>query len=343
MKRTVSIRWILLFVLSLSQSGCPCMIADQLEDAAKVYQRESSISSAKGSAPAQLAILNVMASKYGKCRYDKGARRLCSLKAQSYAAYAFGIQEIEYIRCLAEPNGSNGPDKGCEAIKSDISNHYVESYEAARKRLSYELPRVNRLLDGRNVEALRKELNVSKKGFSDDEIASLFDVAMALALNVNLNRDDLSLVLETPKAVAMLNAVEDRTKDWTGGKKKNVRSQALMMLGVYHASVPTALRRDPMLAEKYFDEVDKNSLTNKVLRAVFLSCEARDDWDKTQGELKQVAMVDDKVITKRCQEAGEGECRQLEDLLARERAQIYLAHANKLLPCSRPSSSSKAE
>lgn len=179
-------------------------------------------------------------------------RTLLELSAQAYCSYSFGFLEDDL-------EGIEESDARFEPLRKRTTNLYqrCENYAARLLRLS----------DEAFPDALHKDVETLRAAVAkldEDDVPGLFWAGLALASQINLNRDDLTLVAELPKVeVLMKRVVALQPGFYNGG--------AHLTLGLLYAAQGKAMGGKPEEGKQHLDEAIKLTggkfLLNKVMLA----------------------------------------------------------------------------
>ena len=232
-------------------------------------------------------------------------RDLLHVLAQGYIEYAFGFLEDDL---------ESVPDDAKHSAERDATAARITNlYDRA---LGYALRLV--ALDDKNFpDMFKKDVasaeSEAKKLVYKQEALGLLFIGLALALGINLNRQDLARVVDLPKAIAIIKRSHELDpKFYNGG--------AAMTLGIIYCSQGKAIGGDPDLGKKFFDEAinasDGKYLMPRVMMARFFAVITQDRplFEKT---LKAVIATPNDVWP----------AQRLPNMLAKKRAERYLAHA----------------
>jgi hypothetical protein len=180
------------FLLVLALSGCSMnrmtanMTAGMLKDASHSLDREADVELARAAAPALLKTID------GLVLVSPENRTLLELTAQGYCSYAFGFLEDE-LETVPDS------DPRWEALRTRTSALYERCLGYGLSLLHLSSDAFPKALDG-ELATLEARL----AGADRDWVPGLFWVGLALASRINLNRDDMTLVADLPKAERVL-------------------------------------------------------------------------------------------------------------------------------------------
>lgn len=273
--------------------------APVLKAAADSLPQESDIQLARDSAPASLKTVEgflVSAPKNAD---------LLSILAQGFIEYTFGFLEDDYESLPDDAKHAAERD----ALAARATGLYDRAQAYAIRLLELQDKHFGEMF-GKDVASAEAEAKKLKK----DSAPGLLFTGLALASAINLNRNDLARVVELPKAIAVIKRSHELDpKFYNGG--------AAMTLGIIYCSQGKAIGGDPDLGKKFFDEAIATTggkyLMPKVMMARFYAVITQDRplFEKT---LKDVIAAPKDLWP----------AQTLPNLLAKKRAQRYLAHAD---------------
>jgi hypothetical protein len=281
-------------------SGCASlpvnMTAPAIKAASINFAKESDLELARQASPAQLKTAD------GFLVSSPTNELLLEVVAQGYIEYAFGFLEDD-LDAL--------PDDGKhDAERAALRARATELYDRAHQ---YAL----RLVDDRALsDALKKDAaatDAAAKRLGRAKAPGLFFAGLALASAINLNRSDVTRIVELPKAIALIKrAYELDPKFYNGGPA--------MTLGTLYAAQGKAMGGDPDAAKKYFDQAiaasDGKFLLTKVMMARFYAVITQ-DRPLFESTLKAVLAAPPDLYPDF----------RLANELAKRRAARFLAHA----------------
>ena len=284
-------------------SGCVGMTVGMTAPVVKIasqhFASESDVTLAREASPGQLETAE------GFLAADPENRILLGVVAQGYIEYPFGFLEDDLESLPDDPDHA--------AQRTAITVRATGLYDRA---LGFAL-RLLQLDDKNFPAAFNKDVasaDAEAKKLDKDSAPGLLFAGFALASSINLNRDDVSRVVDLPKAIALIKRSHELDpKFYNGG--------AAMTLGIIYSSQGKAMGGDPDLAKKMFDEAialnNGKYLMPKVMLARFYAVVIQDRalFEKT---LKEVLATPANVFPEQ----------RLANLLAQKRAKRYLAHAD---------------
>jgi hypothetical protein len=271
--------------------------APVMKIASQSFNEESDLQLAHDAIPAQLKTAD------GFLAASPKNMNLLEVVSQGYAEYAFGFLEDE-LEALPD-------DEKHTAERQTLTRRATGLYDRA---LAYAL-RYLVQCDKGFPAAFKKDLdatNAAAQRLKKDAVPGLFLAALSLASAINLNRDDLTRVVELPKAIALLKRVHELDpKFYNGG--------AAMSLGVVYSAQGKAMGGDPEGAKKLFEEADAVSggkyLMTKVMMAKSYAVIVQ-DRALYESTLKAVLAAPPDLWPEQ----------RLANELAKRRAARYLAH-----------------
>ena len=277
------------------------LTAPVLEVAAtEAFGYENDLQFVREAAPANLITLA------GFLYNSPQSKHLLRSCAQGFPEYTFGFLEDD-LESLPD-------DDKHEAQRKALSARATALYDRA---LGYSL-RMIALEDKHFEEGFKKDVastEAAAKKLDKDSTAGLLFAGISLASAINLNRNDVGRVVDLPKAIAMIKRSYELDP-------KFHNSNAAMLLGVVYSSQGKAMGGNPELAKKYFDEAIANTggkfLLIKVMFARFYAVVTQ-DRPLFESTLKEVLATPDDVLPEQ----------RLANLIAKHRAQRYLAHAEE--------------
>lgn len=291
--------------LVLAGAGCDLKAftvsttAPVLKVASDSFASEGDVELAREAAPGQLKTVE------GFLQSAPKNEDLLQVLAQGYLEYAFGFVEDD-LESLPD-------DSQHEAQRAALTERATGLYDRA---LGYAL-RLLETDDKHFGEAFRKDVasaEAEAKKLDKDDAPGLLFAGLALASSINLNRNDLSRVVELPKAIALIKRSHDLDpKFYNGG--------AAMTLGIIYCSQGKAIGGDPELGKKYFEEAirlnDGKYLMPKVMFARWYAFIVQ-DRSLFESTLKSVIAAPADILPSQ----------RLPNALAKRRAARYLAHVD---------------
>lgn len=222
-------------------------------DGMVAIEGEQDVAFARESLPSVIKTLEVL--RFG----DPKDRRVLALLSKAYGTYAFGFVEQEL---LATPDGS--PEHAKALARANLFYSRGRDY---------------------GIEALKRDGSVSKawnahfsefqraiNGLGKKQMAALFWTSFNWASWINLNRDDVSAVVDIPKIQAMIDRVIQLDPDYYYGSARAFK-------GVLAISRPSMLGGDPTLAQAEFSAAmgaAPDYLMTKVLYAQYYARQMND-------------------------------------------------------------------
>jgi hypothetical protein len=292
------------FAVTIALCGCDLKAftvnttAPVLKMASDGFAAENDPTLAREAAPGQLKTVD------GFLLASPENADLLHVLAQGYIEYAFGFLEDDY---------ENVPDDAKHAVERDaMAARITNLYDRA---LGYAL-RLVALEDKHFPEMFKKDVASAEseaKKLDKDSAPGLLFTGLALASGINLNRQDLARVVDLPKAIAIIKRSHELDP-------KFYNAGAAMTLGIIYCSQGKAIGGDPDLGKKFFDEAinanDGKYLMPRVMMARFFAVITQDRplFEKT---LKAVIATPNDVFP----------AQRLPNILAKKRAERYLAHA----------------
>jgi hypothetical protein len=233
-------------------------------------------------------------------------RHLLEAVAQGYAEYTFGFLEDD-LESIPDDDKHEAQRKALTARATDL---YDRALGFALRLIATE---------DKNFEgAFKKDVAATEaeaKKLDKDSTAGLLFAGISLASAINLNRNDVSRVVDLPKAIAMIKRSYELDP-------KFHNSNAAMLLGVVYSSQGKAMGGNPELSKKYFDEAMANTdgkfLLIKVMYARFYAV-VMQDRPLFESTLKAVLAAPNDINPEQ----------RLANEIAKRRAQRYLDHAEE--------------
>lgn len=297
----------LVAVVSIIVGGSGCDLkaftvsttAPVLKVASDSFPQESDPEFAREAAPAQIKTVE------GFLQSAPKNRDLLQVLAQGYVEYGFGFLEDD-LESLPD-------DTKHQAERDTLSARATDMYDRA---LGYAI-RLLETDDKHFGEMFHKDVasaEAEAKKLDKDDAPGLLFAGLALASSINLNRNDLSRVVELPKAIALIKRSHELNP-------KFYNAGAAMTLGVIYCSQGKAIGGDPDLGKKYFDEAihatDGKYLMTKVMFAKYYAVITQ-DRPLFESTLKNVLAAPADIMPSM----------RLPNALAKRRAARYLAHAD---------------
>ena len=236
--------------------------AGMFQKASKSLDQESDLVLAREAAPGLIKTIDGMAivSPHNEV--------LLELSAQAYCSYTFGFLEDD-LETLRED------DPRYEPLRKRATGLYKRC-EDYGLRMLHEEDEVFPDAINHDVATLQ---NAVKK-IDKDGVPGLFWTGLALASQININRDDLSLVAELPKVeIIMSRVVELDEKFYQGG--------AHLALGLLYASQGRAMGGDPEKGKQHLQRAIELTggkfLMNQVMfaRIYAVTTQQKDLYKKT--------------------------------------------------------------
>ena len=230
---------------------------------------------------------------------------LLELTALGYVQYAFGFLEDDLE---ALPAG----DPRRAAIIARCTDLYQRAYDIGLRHIALDRAEVRDIAQKGRLDALPPAL----KKVGKDSVPGLNWAGLGLASAINLHRDDIALVADLPKAVALLERAHELDPGY-------YNYNSALSLAVIYAAQGKAVGGDPDRARALFEEVIRQTrgryLMAQVLYARYYATVTLDRalYEKT---LKQVLATPGSVWPEQ----------RLANELARRRAARYLAMADDL-------------
>jgi hypothetical protein len=243
--------------------------APAIKKASAGFREESDVEFARSASPAQLATAE------GFLHASPKNRALLEVVARGYIEYAFGFLEDELERL---------PDDSKHAAEREVLMHRATAFYD--RGLTYAL----RLLatDDRFFDAAFKKdaaaVEAEAAKLDKDSAPGLTLAGMAMVSSINLNRTDLTRVVELPKAVAMIKRAYQLDKTYAN-------AAPAFLLALINGAQGKAMGGDPDAAKRLFDEAisltDGKYLLAKVMFARFYGVVTlnREFFDKTLKEV----------------------------------------------------------
>jgi tetratricopeptide (TPR) repeat protein len=275
--------------------------APVIQQASRSFEMESDLRVAREAAPAQLKTAD------GFLVSSPKNRILLEVVAQGYVEYAFGFLEDDLDQL--------GDDDHRAAERAETARRATRLYERglefALRLLALDDPHFADAFRGDVAGAVEASRKLGKKS-----VAGLFFTGLALASAINLNKEDLSRIVELPKAIALVKRARELDPSFYNGG-------ASMVLGTIYAAQGKAIGGDPDAAKRYFDEAIAASegrfLLARVMMARFYAVTVQDRalFEKT---LKDVLAAPDDILPEW----------RLANAFAKRRAARYLDRINEL-------------
>jgi hypothetical protein len=233
--------------------------------ASKSLDQESDVNLAREAAPGLMKTVD------GMLLVSPKNEDLLNLTAQAYCSYTFGFLEDD-LETLKED------DPRYEPLRKRATGLYKRCEDYGLAFLHEE--------DSAFPDAINHDvatLQAAVKKIDKDGVPGLFWTGLALASQININRDDLSLVAELPKVeIIMTRVVELDEKFYQGG--------AHLALGLLYASQGRAMGGDPEKGKQHLDRASQlfpKFLMNKVMfaRIYAVTTQQKDLYKKTLEEV----------------------------------------------------------
>ncbi len=288
--------------VSLAACNMVKMTTDQtakvLAVAAPSMAMESDVDFAREAAPGQLKTVE------GFLLASPENRTLIRLLAQGYCEYAFGFLDSD----LEALTMAGRDDEQTTKLRVRTTGLY-------QRCMSYGL----KLLGGSWEKAMQGELAAFRTKVADagkGSVAGLFFTALGLASAININRDNLELVAQLPRAKMMLErVVQLDEKFYNGG--------AHMALGMLYSAQGAAIGGNPTKGLEHFDRAialtSGKFLMPKVLKAQTYAV-TTNDQKLFHDSLVEVTQAPPDLWPQQ----------RLANELAKQRATRYLAHETDL-------------
>jgi hypothetical protein len=224
----------ILVVAALGAAGCNMnrfnanMTAGMFREAGKSLDMEGDVALARDAAPGLLKTID------GLTVVSPENRTLLELTAQGYCAYSFGFLQDE-LETLAEKD----PHAQALRVRASALYHRCGDYGA----------RLLHLGDDQFPDALHKDVQtlaaaVGKLG--KDDVPGLFWTGLALASEIDLNRDNMELVAELPKVEVLMQRVVALDPLY-------YNAGAHLALGLLYSSQGKAMGGDPDKGRHHLD------------------------------------------------------------------------------------------
>jgi hypothetical protein len=229
---------------------------------------------------------------------------LLELSAQAYCSYSFGFLEDD-LETLRED------DPRYEPLRKRTTGLYKRCEDYGLRMLHEES---DAFPDAINHDVAT--LSAAVKKLDDDAVPGLFWTGLALASQININRDDLAMVAELPKVeIIMSRVVELNEKFYNGG--------AHLALGLLYASQGKAMGGNPEKGKHHLDRAiqltDGKFLMNKVMfaRIYAVTTQNKDLYKKTLEDVLATpaeVMPDQRLANEIAHKKAERYLKQIEDL-----------------------------
>jgi hypothetical protein len=272
--------------------------ADVLAVAAPSMAMESDVDLAREAAPGQLKTVE------GFWLASPENRKLMRLLAQGYCEYAFGFLDAD----LEALTMAGRDDEQTAKLRVRATGLYQRCMKYGLKLLgsSWEKALVGDLAEFR-----------AKVGRTDmDHVEGMFFTALGLASSININRDNLELVVQLPRAKMMFERIVQLDE-------KFFNAGAHMALGMLHSSQGAAIGGNPAKGREHFDRAialtGGKFLMPKVLKAHTFAV-TTSDRKLFHDSLVEVTQTPADIWPEQ----------RLANELAKQRAARYLAHENEL-------------
>jgi hypothetical protein len=202
--------------------------ADLLAVAAPSMAMESDVELARNAAPGQLKTIE------GFWFVSPGNRKLIRLLAQGYCEYTFGFLESD----LEGLTMAGRDDEETTDLRRRATGLYQRCTAYGLKLLdrSWEQAMTGSLI------AFRDKVAHANKG----EVEGMFFTALGLASAININRDDLAMVADLPRARMMFERIVQLDETFYNGG-------AHTALGMMYAARGTDVGGNPAKGREHFD------------------------------------------------------------------------------------------
>jgi hypothetical protein len=291
-----SLRWIAIVCLA----GCNMVkfttnqTADILAVAAPSMAMESDVQLAREAAPGQLKTVE------GFWVVSPDNRKLIRLLAQGYCEYTFGFLESD----LEGLTMAGRDDETTETLRQRATGLYQRCMAYGLKLLDHSWEQA---MTG-SLAAFRDKVAHAGKG----EVEGMFFTALGLASAININRDNLAMVGDLPRARMMFERIVQLDETFYNGG-------AHMALGMMLAARGTDVGGDPTKGREHFDRAialtSGKFLMPKVLKAYTFAV-TTNDRKLFHDSLIEVLRTSGAVWPEQ----------RLANELAHVRAERYLAH-----------------
>lgn len=290
--------------LGVSLAGCNMVkiatnqTADVLAVAAPSMAMESDVDLARDAAPGQLKTVE------GFWLASPENRKLMRLLAQGYCEYAFGFLDSD----LEALTMSGRDDEQTAKLRQRATGLYQRCMKYGLKLLGSSWEKA---LAGELAEFRTKVASAGK-----GSVEGMFFTALGLASAININRDNLEMVVQLPRAKMMFErVVQLDEKFYNGG--------AHMALGMLYASQGAAIGGNPAKGREHFDRAIALTagkfLMPKVLKAHTYAV-TTSDRKLFHDSLVEVTQAAPDIWPEQ----------RLANELAKQRAARYLAHEDEL-------------
>ncbi len=234
-----------------SLSGCNLnefsvnLTAPVLKEASKSLAEESDVQLARDSAPGSIeTVLGFLWSS----PHNRDLLEVCS---QGLIEYAFGFIEDDY------ESMADGPAK--DAVAARATGLYDRALGLALRLIA---TRDSSFGGEFKKNASATEAAAAK--LDKKSVAGLMYAGLALASSINLNRNDVSRVVDLPKATALIKRAYELDPGFHN-------ASAAMSLGLIYSSQGKAMGGNPDLAKKYFDEAAQRTGGKFLFVPVFMA------------------------------------------------------------------------
>ena len=220
--------------------------AGMFKEASKSLDQEADLALAREAAPGLIKTIDGMA------LVSPHNTTLLMLSAQAYCSYAFGFLEDD-LEAMKED------DPRFEPLRKRTTSLY-------RRCEEYGLALLAESDDAFPAAAQRdaNTLSAAVKKLDEDAVPGLFWTGLALASQVNLNRDDMALVAELPKVEIYMNRVVELKPDY-------YNAGAHLALGLVYSSQAKALGGNPEKGRQHLDEAIRLTGGKFLLNRVMLA------------------------------------------------------------------------
>jgi hypothetical protein len=276
------------------------MTSGMFKEASHSLDMEADVELAREAAPGLIKTIDGMAV------VSPENRTLLELSAQAYCSYAFGFLEDDLERV---PDG----DPRFEPLRARTTALYRRCQDYGERLLHLSNENFPGVLqkDTATLEAAVKRLDDA-----DDDVPGLFWTGLGLASQINLNRDNLDLVGDLPKAAILMRRVIDLNPRY-------YNAGAHIALGNLHAAQGKAVGGDPARARQHYDQAIALTEGKFLLARVML---ARVFAVNVQDKALYVKTLQDVLATP----ADIWPAQRLANEIARGKAARYLKQADEL-------------
>lgn len=200
-------------------------------------------------------------------------KRLLSIAAQAFGAYAMAFVEIDLLEARAK-----GKDELADKIKASASKLYLKARNFGM-RVLIQNDAFAKAIKKRDIAPLVKAL----KAFDVDDVKALFWTAFPWVGAINLGKDNPEMLADLPKVAVIMERIRQLNERFFNGATH-------LFFGGYYAGRPKILGGDPQKARKHFEKALKISKGKFLLAKVFYA------------QMGAVALRDKKLFTRLLQE-----------------------------------------